>query len=116
MPTFEFGDVVKAPFPYVERPVRQYRPALVVSDQDLLQAHRLVWLLMVTSAENASWKDDVSIDDLPAAGLRSPSVVRTAKIATVQAADVDRIGRISTAALRQVREILLRRFATATSP
>ncbi|HYD45119.1 MAG TPA: type II toxin-antitoxin system PemK/MazF family toxin, partial [Phenylobacterium sp.] len=102
--------------PYVERPVRQYRPALVVSGQDLLQAHGLVWLLMVTSAENARWEDDVPIDDLPAAGLRAPSVVRAAKIATVQAADLQRLGRLSAAALQQVREILLRRFHTATLP
>jgi len=31
MPTFDRFDVVSVPFPYTDRPVRQRRPALVVS-------------------------------------------------------------------------------------
>jgi len=41
---------------------------------------------MITSAENRIWSGDVPIRDLAAAGLPAPSVIRTAKIATIEAA------------------------------
>jgi mRNA interferase MazF len=31
MPIFEVWDIVKVPFPYTDRPVRQRRPALVIA-------------------------------------------------------------------------------------
>ena len=36
MTDFEVWDVVKLPFPYTDRPIRQRRPALVVASGDLL--------------------------------------------------------------------------------
>jgi mRNA interferase MazF len=47
---------------------------------------------MITSAENRGWPDDVSISDLGTAGLPAPSIVRLAKIATVDARDAQRLG------------------------
>ena len=35
MATFNKGDVVKVPFPYTDRDVRQRRPALVVSEMSV---------------------------------------------------------------------------------
>ncbi|MFQ5347993.1 MAG: type II toxin-antitoxin system PemK/MazF family toxin, partial [Rhodothalassiaceae bacterium] len=52
----------------------------------------LLWVLMITSAENRGWPGDVDISDIAAAGLPVPSVVRTAKIATIEARDAARIG------------------------
>ncbi len=94
MPTFETWDVVKVPFPYTDRPVRQQRPALVVAAGALETAHGLLWVLMITSAENRGWRDDVTVSDLAIAGLPAPSVVRCAKIATIKARDAERIGRL----------------------
>jgi antitoxin PrlF len=51
MPGFDAWDVIKVPFPYTDRPVRQRRPALI------------------TSAENRGWPGDVAVSDLAAAGL-----------------------------------------------
>jgi len=83
-------DVVAVPFPYADRLAEKRRPALVVSHPDLQKRHGLVWVAMITSAENAPWAGDVSIAKPAAAGLPAPSVVRPAKIATIDPARVDR--------------------------
>ena len=111
MPTFEFGDVVRAPFPYTDRDTRQHRPALVVAS-GLGPDQRLVWVLMITSAENRRWPEDVAIGPGHlACGLPAPSLIRTAKIATVEADRIERVGSAPPAACREVRAILAARLA-----
>ncbi len=102
MATFSQGDVVKVPFPYTDRSTRQSRPALVVSAPSLEEAHSLVWVVMITSAENLSWPGDVAITALSRAGLPAPSVIRPAKIVTIDASDATRLGSIPEALLQQV--------------
>jgi mRNA interferase MazF len=102
MATFEQGDVVKVPFPYADRATRQSRPALIVSSGDLEEAHRLLWVIMITSAENRGWAGDVVVTNLGTAGLPVPSLIRTAKIATIEVTDASRLGKVSPAVLRQV--------------
>ena len=92
MPTFEVWDVVKVPFPYADRPVRQSRPALVIAAGELLVEHGLLWLVMITSAANRGWRSDVPISDLRAAGLPIPSFIRPAKVATIDARDAQILG------------------------
>jgi mRNA interferase MazF len=55
-------------------------------------------------ALNRGWPGDVSIGDLASAGLPVASVIRTAKVATIDAGDATKPGRISAAALRQVTQ------------
>ncbi len=95
MPTFDVWDVIKVPFPYTDRPVRQYRPALVVVAGDILEFHGLLWVVMITSAANRGWPGDVAVSDLSMAGLPVASVIRTAKIATIEARDGERLGTLS---------------------
>lgn len=95
MPIFEQGDVVKVPFPYSDRPVRQFRPALVISTGGIEERHGLLWVAMITSARNRGWAGDIRIENLARAGLPAPSVVRGAKIATIQAGDAMRLGAVS---------------------
>ena len=102
MASFEPGDVIKVPFPYTDRPTRQSRPALVVSGRELEERHGLLWVVMITSAENSGWPGDVAVDDLVVAGLPVASVVRTAKIATIEARDVQRLGRIAADPMRVI--------------
>jgi mRNA interferase MazF len=97
MPSFEPWDVVKVPFPYTDRPVRQRRPALVIAAGDIEAEHNLLWVLMITSAENRSWPEDVPVADLSSAGLPAASVVRCAKLAPIDARDVERIGKLARA-------------------
>jgi mRNA interferase MazF len=92
MPGFEVWDIVKVPFPYTDRPVRQRRPALVVAAGELAAAHGLLWVAMVTSAANRGWPGDVAVSDLGYAGLPIASIVRPAKIATIEADDAERLG------------------------
>ena len=102
MPSFNQGDVIKVPFPYTDRSTRQSRPALVVSAGGIEDAHGLLWVMMITSAENRGWPGDVPVSNLALAGLPVPSVIRTAKIATIEAADATKLGRVSPAVFRQV--------------
>ena len=106
MAVFKQGDVVKVPFPYTDRSTRQSRPALVVSIGPLEDSHRLVWVAMITSAGNRGWSGDVPVTDLSLAGLPAPSLIRTAKVATIDAADATKLGRISAASLRKVLEAI----------
>ena len=105
-PVFKPGDVIKVPFPYVDKPVRQYRPALVVSSIAVHDGHGLLWVLMITSANNRSWPGDLEIADLERAGLPAASVVRCAKIATIESSAATRIGELESAKYEDIRAIL----------
>ncbi len=108
MPNFSQGDVVRVPFPYTDRATRQSRPALVVSSGASTLDHSLLWVSMITSAANKGWAGDLDIADLQRAGLPAASVIRTAKIATIDAEDASRLGRIPARLLKQVILLLSR--------
>jgi mRNA interferase MazF len=111
MPGFEVWDIIKVPFPYTDRPARQRRPALVVAAGELEAAHGLLWLVMVTSAANRGWPGDVLVSDLAVAGLPIPSIIRSAKIATIEARDAERLGKLSPSDRRAVRRYLRERLS-----
>jgi mRNA interferase MazF len=95
MPRFEQGDVVRVPFPNTDRETRQYRPALVVSKGAVGEDDSLLWVVIITSAANRPWPGDVSLaESYRAVGLPIPSVVRPAKIATIDARHAKRLGRL----------------------
>jgi len=99
-------DVVVVPFPYADRLAEKRRPALVISNHKLA-VHGLVWVAMITSADNAPWSSDIPITDLKRAGLPAPSVVRPAKIACIEPSRIDRrIGRLDKAVARAVAQRL----------
>lgn len=94
MPDFKVWDIVKVPFPYTDRAVRQRRPALVIAGSGVLAAHGLLWVAMITSAENRGWEGDVEIADYVAAGLPAASLIRPAKIACIEGKDAEVMGRL----------------------
>ncbi len=106
MPDFKQGDVVRVPFPYTDRATRQHRPALVVSDGEIGDGRNLLWVAMITSAANRRWQDDVPIAELGEAGLPAASVIRTCKIATIEASHAERLGKISPAVMISVAETI----------
>lgn len=108
MPIFKQGDIIKVPFPYTDRPTRQSRPAFVVSTGGIEDLHGLLWVVMITSAKNRGWPGDVPVTNLRMAGLPVPSVIRSAKIATIEASDASKLGRVSAAQLKQVTHMLVR--------
>ena len=113
MASFSPGDVVKVPFPYTDRPTRQSRPALVVSSGGIEDEHGLLWVVMITSAENRGWAGDLEVANLAVAGLPVPSVIRTAKIATIEASDATKLGRIPASLVRKVASRLGRELGLA---
>ncbi len=106
MPDCEVWDLVKVPFPYTNRPVQQQRPVLVVAVPNAPGTPALLWVLMVTSTANRGWPGDVIVSDLHAARLPAPSVVRSAKIATIEERDAERIGQLPLNDRTQVMEAL----------
>jgi mRNA interferase MazF len=90
-------DVVRVPFPYADRTARSFRPALVVAAPEAGDAPPVVWVLMITAAENPPWPGDVLVAPKPGNGLPIPSRIRLSKVATVDATQVERIGRLSAA-------------------
>jgi len=114
-PIFEAGAIVRVPFPYTDRDTRQRRPALVVSHASAGEDRNLLWVVMITSAANRRWADDVLIgDDHAERGLPVPSLIRPAKIATIDAAAADRIGVLDTQRMARVRAAIATIVGVAT--
>jgi mRNA interferase MazF len=112
---YSAGDVVVVPFPYSDRFAEKRRPALVVSNDELGSAGFL-WIVMITTAQNSGMPHDMPIEDLPAAGLSRPSIIRPIKIANVEPSRIlRRAGRLRSdqaeAALGIVRSFIGRRCA-----
>jgi mRNA interferase MazF len=106
------GTVVRVPFPYTDAETRQHRPALVVAGAGPEAGGKplLLWVLMITSAANRGWPDDLDISDPAAAGLPAASVIRCAKIAIIDRARAEPRGRIDPATLAAVRTALAARL------
>ena len=87
---FAQGDIVVVPFPYTDRQTEKRRPALIISNGKITHQHGLIWLAMITSAENQRWENDITIEGKNI-GLSSPSVIRVAKLATIDASLIIRV-------------------------
>jgi len=74
---------VVVPFPYSDQATDKVRTAVVLSSQRQMQGTGVCYLAMVTSAANPRWPGDVPVSNLRGAGLPAPSVVRPAKIMTL---------------------------------
>jgi mRNA interferase MazF len=109
------GAVVRVPFPYSDAETRQHRPALVVATTGPRAEPLLLWVLMITSAANRGWPGDVDIPDAGTAGLPIASVIRTAKIATIDIGRAELRGRVAPETLAAVRAELARWLALRTS-
>jgi len=104
-PKFAVGDIVKVPFPFVEAPRVRNRRALVTRVAHPADGMTLLWVLMITSAENKAWIGDISlIEHFATCGLPVPSVIRTAKVATVESARATILGRLPEDLLKLVRQ------------
>jgi mRNA interferase MazF len=110
MTRFEAGDVVRVLFPHVERNVHRARPALVLTKKPVGPDDLLIWVGMITNARRKAWPGDILIEDHEAAGLPVPSVIRTAKVATLEAASATRIGRLTEAQILAVRKQVVSYF------
>ena len=73
----------------------------------------MLWVVMITSAENRGWPDDVPVADLTTAGLPVPSLIRCAKIATIDASHASKLGRVSEDQVKLVTDKLIRALTAA---
>jgi mRNA interferase MazF len=77
----------------------------VVSAGGVGENAALLWVVMITSAENRSWPDDVQLGDgYREAGLPAPSIVRPSKLATIEARHAEPLGRLANTHLAAVME------------
>ena len=117
MPTseggFTPGTVVRVPFPCTGAEARQHRPALVIAGTGPGPTPFPLWVVMITSAANRGWPGDIDIPDTAAAGLPAPSVIRTAKIATIESAHAEARGQVGDATLAAVRGEIADRLGLA---
>jgi mRNA interferase MazF len=94
--TYRAFDVVVVPFPFTDINASKRRPALVLSDEQKFNTpvgHSV--MAMMTTAAHSSWSLDVPILDLPAAGLKTPSIVRMKLFTLDHALVLKHIGRLS---------------------
>ena len=69
-------DIVKIPFPFIDKASIKRRPALIISASDYQINHNHCILSMITSAKQSDWIDDINISDISTAGISSPSKIR----------------------------------------
>lgn len=72
----DLGDVVIVPFPFVDVVAEKRRPSVILSRQSFNRSNGHSICAMITTAANTAWLSDIAIDDLEAAGLARPCVVR----------------------------------------
>lgn len=72
----DLGDVVVVPFPFVDLAAEKRRPSLILSRLPFNRSSGHSICAMITTASRTRWPSDLIIDDLAAAGLKRPCVVR----------------------------------------
>lgn len=87
----------------------------MIAAEELETVYRLLWLAMITSAAHRGWDGDVAITDLATAGLPVASIVRPAKIATIDARDAERLGTLPERDRGEAARFLRARLAALSS-
>ncbi len=109
------ADIVWVPFPFVEEARRRNRPALIIAS-GLGPDGALCWAMMITSARRPDWPGDIVLDDHAALGLPIPSKVRTAKMATIEAREAHKLGRLNDTDWQAVSSEITRRVSEIDEP
>ena len=106
--TIKQWDVVVVPFPYSDKRAEKRRPALVMSSDKFNKETGLLWVAMITSTPNIGWHGDVEIPVAGKSGLTSLSIIRNAKLATIERDHVVRvIGRIDSRVAKKVKRFMV---------
>jgi mRNA interferase MazF len=105
------GDIVIIRFPQADLQAGKLRPALVVAIAPGHYADVLLALISSRTYQAIPEFDEMiepSDSDYEATGLKAPSVIRLARLATVETSVINaRLGNISSERLRQLRERLI---------
>jgi mRNA interferase MazF len=109
--TYEPFDVVVVPFPFTDSSRTKRRPALVLSQKSNFGAiieHSV--LAMITSQKNEPWPLDVAIKNKKQSGLTAPSMVRMKLFTLDNRFILRKIGHLSKADQKQVKQSLSKIF------
>ncbi len=108
------GDVVLVRFPFADLAATKKRPALVLARTARSPRNRLATLAMITSQiESLKLDGDVVLKEWKVAGLLHPSLLRLAKIATVDEDLIDKsIGKLSSSDQGAARQAFRHVFST----
>jgi mRNA interferase MazF len=74
--TCDAFDIVVVTFPFMERPARKRRPALVITAKNFNAANRYTALAMITTASGERWPDDHLFSTLQHHGLAKECFLR----------------------------------------
>lgn len=69
-------DTVVVPFPFADVPILKRRPVVVLSGEHFNTVNNATIVAMITTAKASSWPSDVTLNDLQAANLSVPCLVR----------------------------------------
>src|SRR5947209_7762177 len=108
------GEIVLVRFPFASLTATKKRPALVISQVELSGSDRLVTVAMITSLESAlKIQGDVVLKDWRGSGLLHESIVRLAKIATLDSELIQStIGKLGAVDTKQVRRAFAALFSS----
>jgi mRNA interferase MazF len=107
------GDVALVRFPFTDLAAAKKRPTLILARSTRARRYRLVTVAMITSQVEALKIDgDVLLEDWREAGLLHPSILRMAKVATVDGDLLDKpLGRLSRRDLAAAKQAFWSVFA-----
>jgi mRNA interferase MazF len=107
------GDVALVRFPFTDVAAAKKRPALLLARSARSPRNRLAIVAMITGqVEALHLAGDVLLADWKAAGLLHPSLLRLAKVATIDGDLIDKtLGRLSSRDSRAAREAFRSVFA-----
>lgn len=103
-------DVVVVPFPFTEQPGSKRRPALVLSTKPFNENGHTI-LVMITTKGHHPWPGDTDLEDLHAAGLQAPCLVRLKLFTLDNRLVLRRIGHLSEPDRTRTAERFRRYFA-----
>lgn len=107
MTSYEFGDIVLAPFPFTDQTSSKKRPAVVVSSAAYQQERPDLIIMAITSQIRPSATfGEVIITAWQAAGLLKPSAIKPVLTSIEKSLILRKLGRLEEADRQELREAL----------
>ena len=104
MDSYNHGDVVVIPFPFIDSTLAKRRPAVVLSQGNFNLKSGALVCGMLTSVKTSKWPGDINLKDWSKAGLKKPCHFRM-KIFTIDTNLVrEKVGGLSKVDLEQIQK------------
>jgi mRNA interferase MazF len=104
---FEFGDIVRVPFPFTNQTARKKRPAVVVSDPEFhIRRPDLILMAVTSQVQTPLLSGEAFLTAWSAAGLLKPSVAKPVLMTVEKSLVLRRLGRLEARDRQAVGAIL----------